>query len=471
MIKRKSHTKSRNGCRNCKKRHVKCDEQGPPCLHCIMRKEPETCTFPFLRQPPASSSRPSSVVPPPPAVVTPPAVAVALPTLPPSSSSSSSPVLTENNRILELELMHRWSTRSWTCQETTPACRPYLQEHLPRAALRNGYLLNAILATAAVDLAVSYKDSSPSDSASYYRTALEYGNKAMSDFRTQVTTLTPENVDLVFYFSSLVGVVHFAVPAADENMSVIDRVCEQADLTLKSGHIIAENLAWFMAGPSPIPTVVREYTQDLALLDKLDPRTRATLDLMTSVSCQVRVPPTSPTIQGGAALTKEVLVLSEEGQGPFARELHIYRLAIGQTKYCYAEDLLNRRKAYFHTMFAVAGPRFSAAVRNREPMAVFVLMYWGVLVHRRRRDPSLWVLVPEGRDIVAESTSLVFSSEIIDVPGVREGIAWTRFQVGLPELPGCVLPPALMEIGIVTAVDMDSVGGSTEGLGLSEQSL
>ncbi|KAH6842324.1 hypothetical protein B0I37DRAFT_195753 [Chaetomium sp. MPI-CAGE-AT-0009] len=462
MLKRKSHIKSRNGCQNCKKRHVKCDEKGPPCLHCIRRKEPETCTYPFLRQPAASSGRLSLVVPAP-------AVLPALAPSPSSFSSSSAPS-TESNRLLELELMHRWSTRSWTCQESTPVCRPYLLEHLPRTALRNGYLLNAILATAAVDLAVSYKDSSPRDSASYFRTALEYGNKAMSDFRTQVTTLTPENVDLAIYFSSLVGVVHFAV-SADKDVSIIDRVCEHADLTLKSGQIAVENLAWIMAGTSPIPTVMQNYAVNLALLDKLDPKTRAALELMSSVSRQVRVPPTSPTIQGSAILTGKMPVPPHEGQGPLARELHVYLLAIGQTKYCYAEDLRNKLKAYFHTMFAVAGVHFSAAVRNREPMALFIIMYWGVLVHRARRDPSLWVLVSEGRNIVAESTLLVFCSEIVDVPGVREGIAWTRFQVGLPELPGCVPPPALMETGMVTGVEVDSIEGSTTGLELSEQGL
>ena len=344
--------------------------------------------------------------------------------------------------------MHRWSTRSWTCQESTPACRAYLLERLPRAALRNGYLLHAILATAAVDLAVSYKDSSPRDSASYFRAALEYGGKAMSDFRTQVTTMTPENVDLVFYFSSLVGVVHLAAPA-EEHVNIMDRVCEHADMTIKSGRIVAENMAWIMAGPSPVPTVLRDYTVNLALMDELDPQTRAALELMSSVSRHVRVPPTSPTIQGSAILVRDMdhpVPQSREEQGPLARDFYVYRLAIGQTKYCYAEDLQtpqNKLKGYFHTVFAVAGLDFSAAVRNREPMALFILMYWGVLVHRARRDTTLWVLVSEGRNIVAESSLLVFLSEILDVPGVREGIAWTRFQVGLPELPGCVLPPHL----------------------------
>ncbi|EAQ90301.1 predicted protein [Chaetomium globosum CBS 148.51] len=407
---------------------------------------------------PSGRSSPASLAVPVPAV---------LPALPPStfSSRSSSTPSTESNRILELELMHRWSTRSWTSAESTPVCRAYLVDHLPRAALRNGYLLNALLATAAVDLAVSHKTSdSLNDSASYFRTALEYGNKAMADFRAQVTALTPDNVDLVFYFSSLVGVVHFSVPPADKHVSIIDRVCEHAEVTLKSGHIVAENMAWILAGPSPLPTVLRDYTVDLALMDELDQKTRAALELMSAVSRLVRVAPTSPTVQGSAVITGEMPGMMQDGQRPLACEIHVYQLAIGQTKYCYAEDLRDRRKAYFHTMFAVAGAPFSAAVRNREPMALFILMYWGVLVHRGKRDPSLWVLVPEGRNIVAESSSLVLFSEIVDVPGVREGIAWTRFQVGLPELPGCVLPSTLLETEIVAGVYTDAMEAAAGGM-------
>jgi hypothetical protein len=46
---------------------------------------------------------------------------------------------------------------------------------------------------------------------------------------------------------------------------------------------------------------------DLALMDELE--------LMSSVSRQVRVPPTSPTIQGSVILTGEMPVVSQDGQG------------------------------------------------------------------------------------------------------------------------------------------------------------
>jgi hypothetical protein len=76
-------------------------------------------------------------------------------------------------------------------------------------------------------------------------------------------------------------------------------------------------------------------------------------------------------------------------------------------------------------------------------------LYWGVLVHRATKDPALWALVSEGQDVVAEASKLLLCSDIVAVPGVREGIAWTRSQVDLPPLPECPLPVELASSGIV----------------------
>lgn len=43
MVSRKSHLKSRNGCQNCKKRRIKCDERSPSCGNCT--KHSIVCNF------------------------------------------------------------------------------------------------------------------------------------------------------------------------------------------------------------------------------------------------------------------------------------------------------------------------------------------------------------------------------------------------------------------------------------------
>jgi hypothetical protein len=59
----------------------------------------------------------------------------------------------ESHRLLELELMHRWSTRTWMGFYSIPEDGDYLQVHIPRGVLKSSYLMNGNFATAAIDLA------------------------------------------------------------------------------------------------------------------------------------------------------------------------------------------------------------------------------------------------------------------------------------------------------------------------------
>ena len=51
---RRSHRKSRNGCSECKRRHIRCDEGRPTCTNCAIAER--QCSFPGPPPPPASSS-------------------------------------------------------------------------------------------------------------------------------------------------------------------------------------------------------------------------------------------------------------------------------------------------------------------------------------------------------------------------------------------------------------------------------
>lgn len=46
---RRSHRKSRNGCSECKRRHIRCDERRPACTNCTIAER--SCSFPPSRQP------------------------------------------------------------------------------------------------------------------------------------------------------------------------------------------------------------------------------------------------------------------------------------------------------------------------------------------------------------------------------------------------------------------------------------
>jgi hypothetical protein len=284
--------------------------------------------------------------------------------------------------------------------------------------------MNCILATAAVDLALCTVGAPAS--AAYLQAALEYGNRASADFRAQVVDVSRENIDLLVYFSSMAAVVNFAMPA--EGISTIQRVSTFFDMFLSSARIALTNVEWFIDSLNSAGTVVYRYPTDLDLFEALDPEIKSALDLLSSVSRGVRLPPTDSLELGLAA------------EGPLANDVLAYKLAVDQTKYCFAEDYHGRMKCYFSTLISVAGEEFAAGVKKMEPMAMFIIMYWGVLMDRAGKDPMLWMIVSAGRDLVDETSEVLQSSRIARIPGVQEGIAWTRRQVGLPSLPVCSLP-------------------------------
>ncbi|KAK0639541.1 hypothetical protein B0T16DRAFT_312402, partial [Cercophora newfieldiana] len=419
MLKRKSHTKSRNGCTNCKKRRIKCDEKGPPCANCVARSwSADKCTYEALtRAPRMPDDRRNDRRPPYLPSPSPDPAASQAAVLSPSSWSSSP----TGDRLLELELLHRWSTRTWTAFYAIPECQPYLLDYLPRKALRHSYLLNAIFASAAADLALSSSMSAFDEGRSatkYLRASLEYGNRASAEFRAQISELTPENIDLVAYFSSMSYVVNFVTPSVlsshDTSETTLDRVLVLVDAVLASARIGIDKHQWLLNSPCPARVIATRYPVDLGLMERLDPSTKIAIGLLTSVCQRVQL-----------------------SDGRTAGDVFTYKLAVGQTKYCFAEENAGRLQKYFTSVFPIAGDEFATHLRLREPMALFVLMYWGVLVHKATgREVGAWMVGDTGRQIVEEVSELLVVSNIAGVPGVSEGIAWTRNRADLPPLPG-----------------------------------
>ncbi|KAH6691462.1 hypothetical protein F5X68DRAFT_259515 [Plectosphaerella plurivora] len=454
MQQRKSHTKSRNGCQGCKTRHIKCDEQTPSCANCISReaecvyiarKPRRTAAPPAIRRPRlvltqeghiSSSSSDSMALlharsPPRPSLTSSP--------LSFSSSSSSFP-------MLELELMHRWSTKTWQILYAVPVCTVSVQQHLTRASLGYGFMTKAILACAALDTAI-YGGGAEPDSRAYHRAALQLMNEASADYRRQLQgNITRDNLWLLSEFSGLLGMFHFAVPATragsppavtaaavasaaakpgalEEDRSVLSRIMHLYDMTIASYELCALNWEWLFDSPSSASVIMRDYQTDLSLMNNLSPDVLDATKRMSEVQRIVRLPPTgNPDIDDA------------DGAGPLAIDVFSYRVAVGHLRYAYAED---RIKGYCLSVASgahVAGPEFGQGLRSREPVAMFVVVYWGVLMHWQSHDEMLWWIGSSGREMVREASELLVTSHIYDLADVREGIAWARRQVGLEPL-------------------------------------
>ncbi|UNI24915.1 hypothetical protein JDV02_010632 [Purpureocillium takamizusanense] len=446
---RGAHRKSRRGCTACKARHVKCDEQGPPCANCTIRNV-ECIYIPTPRrdQSPTwviesynsnsrshSSSNSLSPVRRPPATISP---------LSLSSSESS-------NRLLELELMHRWSVRTWQGMYSLPTCQSFLQEDLPRQGLRHGFILDGIMALAAVDASLQASSSSSSGDRStarrYRRAALEYCNKASAAFRVALNmqTITRDTLYLLATFGCMAGYFNLIIWDDDggggggrsAQTSMLDRVHASFVMFVGCAHTAALNWQWFFDSPTSARVAAEEYYPRLEFMELIDPQTKTAINRLSTVNRLVRLPLPPPDDAGELdGDSSEEKKRQRQRQGPLSYDVWSYRIAVGQTKYAFAEQAVGRIKGFLISVPCMCGPEVIEGLRTREPVAMFVLMYWGVLLDACAADPWLWWAAGRtGRDVVeAASAVLVRSPEMFALEDVREGITWARGRVGLDPL-------------------------------------
>lgn len=327
--------------------------------------------------------------------------------------------------------MHRWTTRTYLGWVSVPEDQPHLQDYLPRAALRNSYLMHGILALSALDLA--RVSGTPS---AYLPAAIEYSNKASADFRAQLCNITQENLHLLYYFAMIAATFNFALPP--EQMSAIDRIGIAFDMVIGASNLAMTNIQWLIESPVSMGAVIN---LGLTTMKILDTDTLAALDCLGSVSRQM-----SPKLIPAADKATQTVWQEEAVQLVPEGENYMYWLPIAQLKYCFAEDARGLIKGYCITFIPIAGADFIWAVRKQEPVALFVLMYFGVLMDRYGLDPRMWWITTTGRDLVKEASEILMQTPVAMMEDGREGVTWTRRQVGLPPLvmDDCVNPERLV---------------------------
>lgn len=105
-----------------------------------------------------------------------------------------------------------------------------------------------------------------------------------------------------------------------------------------------------------------------------------------------------------------------------------------------------------------SGPEFLQGVRDREPVALFTLMFWGVLLNAHSYDQMAWWVRSSGRDLVKETSEIIAVSHISHLEDAQEGIRWCRQQVGLEPLIFAGSAPYALDIlleGVEDAVVVD----------------
>lgn len=402
MRPRRAHTKSRNGCDQCKKRRVKCDERGPPCANCVSReldcsylKIPKARTTAASPLSPAASQHSSTIE-----------AAIASPYQVPVHGQnhgfgrgqghgvSGPPDLFSSLR--SLELMHKFSTDTYRSLSNDPSDYNVWQTVIPRKALEHDFLMNGILAIAALHMAASVE---PAAALSYIDSTLEYHTAASVTYRQALDHLTPFNCDAVFAHSIITTIIGIALPrltaTRDETSNMTENIVVVFELLQGVRKIIWISDPWLH---SRLFTCRRDFLEALVK---------------------------DPEPDADAAMAK-LDVLNDTKLASVDPEQHrINRDAVALLRRCFARHAVSSDAASVLTWLAAVEKDFVHRLRQRQPFPLLVLMHWGVLLGEL--DGQMWWARNSGKALVIELTS-VLQPGILQWEGAH---LWPRRKVGL----------------------------------------
>ncbi|KAI3088528.1 transcriptional regulator family: Fungal Specific TF [Aspergillus niger] len=391
MPPRRTHTKSRNGCDQCKKRRVKCDERGPPCSNCISREL--ACTYfktPAARKETTLSTSPAPLQS---ARFVAPSEATLYANQPISRHGSSLPNLA---CLRELELMHKFSTETYQSLCNEPTDHHEWQYVIPRKALQHEFLMSGILAVASLHIASTLD---PPEALSYIDTALEYHNLAFAPFRHAIDNLTPANCDAVLAHSVIITVIGITLPqsavAREESQSMTENIIVVFELLHGVSKIFTISRSWLQG---KLFTSRRGFWENE--LSTLDSEIEAALDRLT-------------------ALNNDMLATDN------AEQHHIIKDAIALLRRCFCRYNHARDAASILAWVATVDKKFVHALRCRQTLALLVLMHWGALLHEL--DGKVWWAKNSGTALVSELLNALRPCDV----RWEGALQWPQRKIGL----------------------------------------
>ncbi|KAF5023452.1 hypothetical protein F66182_4497 [Fusarium sp. NRRL 66182] len=389
VMKRRTHNKSRHGCRNCKKRHVKCDEQGPPCTNCAARNL-ESCSY--LPDPPAQ-----------------------LPA-------------TEIRRRIELELMHRWSTSTYKSLASIPEDEQWLQEDMAHWALRHEYLLHGMFAFSALEVALcGGAVVVEEESETYYaKLALEYYDKASRSFRAQLENVTSENAQKMFMFSFLAVSVNMALGQCSAfeglDQGILERMVTLWELLMGNASLADRHFEALISG------ALSRSTEALML------RTQQQTETPTSLSKETEI-----ALERLSTIVHKASEVSPSDEANM--RIRSYRASVSAIQTCFEQDSRDVLKGMPIAFPALAGRDFGILLKGSDPVALLLMMHWGVQLHTLGK--LAWWVGTFGKKMVDEVSRLLWppepESDVMLMPEWRDGIIWARMEVELEALADTTL--------------------------------
>ena len=359
MPSRRPHPKSRSGCSQCKKRRVRCDQQTPTCGHCARREE--VCSF--------------------------------------SESVQATPALVESppttpEHLLDLELMHHFTSSTYLTLSENPAYRHAWQVIVPREALHHTYLLHCLLALSALHL-LSTSPGPKSDS--YRAAAVRYHDSSVITFQRLLGNITTENCHALYTSSLLIAFFAATAPSllpGTEPTSPIDDIISLCELATGTRLVVQSSMYTLRSGPMG------------ALVSPTQWNGNGRITLPTDVLEALR------------ALIIPVEVLDEKDP-----DRPVYLRAIDTIAENYKAILFNPDLPLMIFMWLAVVPRpFVDLLKSGDSLAVTILAHYTVILHMRK---EMWYSGTRGYDLLKHIHGTID-------PGWRPLLRWPMRQVGLP---------------------------------------
>ncbi|KAI1614565.1 hypothetical protein EDD36DRAFT_231916 [Exophiala viscosa] len=407
MAPRKAHQKSRRGCVECKRRHVKCDETRPTCQRCTLSER--LCTWEALRnvhesrsassqaasethaQSPAQPQSQSQIASRPPSPVT-----HAISTRPHSPSqnhggSSSDVLITGPSDISvnmdHLELIYHFYTE--TCQtlvKTEDQLRRY-RALVVEQGLKRPFLMHQILAFSALHLSLRRPQRQD-----YYRgiaTALQ--TKALAGLTEILPQVDASNCLDVLLFSHLIGL----------------HVFRDIFTSLKDDfNAFMEALVGCIRLLQGVNVVIRSWRDVLrrteigSLMDEAEDAR-----MMQKNSLGECLP--LHELMDNADLSQPSIDACQKALNKLQEFFHIEN--------AYPEDRTSSANAIFGWL-VTASTKYTELLAQKRQEALVLLAYYAVLLHRRRES---WVVGNAGRRLFKALTTHLGS-------GWEPFLAWPR---------------------------------------------
>ncbi|KAK4161116.1 hypothetical protein QBC43DRAFT_303174 [Cladorrhinum sp. PSN259] len=159
--KRRAHHKSRSGCKNCKTRKIKCDEKKPSCSNCVRRQV--DCDFAEIGGTPQPGLSPTGL------------------------------------NMTDLELLHNYTTTTYLTLSESPVIREFYRNTVVQVGLDCDYIMRGVLALSSLHLAHHREHMRDH----YLAAAITHHRAASQASIPLVLNATPENAQLLFFFSVL----------------------------------------------------------------------------------------------------------------------------------------------------------------------------------------------------------------------------------------------------------------------------